>query len=52
MTTINCSLSCIYQSDGKCTLDDVKASSVSAASECAFFNPLKMQNTDNKITGV
>ncbi len=38
MTTINCSLNCIYQNDGKCNLDNTKSSSVSMNTECVYFS--------------
>jgi hypothetical protein len=37
MTTINCSSNCIYQVDGKCTLDIVSKNSTSVKSNCIFF---------------
>lgn len=37
MTTINCSLNCIYQVDGKCTLDNVSKNSTSVKANCIFF---------------
>lgn len=38
MTTINCSLNCIYQNDGTCNLDNTKSSSVSMNTECVYFS--------------
>ncbi|MDR0978718.1 MAG: hydroxymyristoyl-ACP dehydratase [Lachnospiraceae bacterium] len=37
MTNINCSSSCIYQKEGKCTLDDVYADNKTITSDCAYF---------------
>ncbi len=38
MTTINCSLNCIYQNDGKCNLDNTKINLVSMNAECVYFS--------------
>ncbi|MCR4434982.1 MAG: hydroxymyristoyl-ACP dehydratase [Clostridiales bacterium] len=37
MTTINCSSNCIHQHDGKCTLDNTEANSVSTVSDCIYY---------------
>ncbi len=38
MTTINCSLNCMYQNDGKCTLDNTKVNPISSNSACVYFS--------------
>lgn len=48
MTTINCSLNCIYQNDGKCNLDNTKSSSVSINTECVYYS----EKTTELPTGV
>lgn len=37
MTTINCSLNCIHQEDGKCSLDKITVNTVSTGSDCVFY---------------
>ncbi len=37
MTTINCSLNCVHQEDGKCHLENTSVNRLSASSECIFF---------------
>lgn len=37
MTTINCSLKCKHQCDGKCTLEDAISQIMSAETDCVFF---------------
>ena len=37
MTTINCSLKCIYQQDGLCGRDNTEDNVMSSSSLCAFF---------------
>ncbi len=37
MTTINCSSNCIHQQDGKCMLDNPSQNSLSAKTDCVFF---------------
>jgi hypothetical protein len=45
MTTISCSLNCIYQKDGRCTLDNVTMNSSSVRENCLYF---KQKNTHDK----
>jgi hypothetical protein len=37
MTTINCSLNCKHQHDGKCMLDDAVSDTLSVDTDCVFF---------------
>lgn len=37
MTNINCSSSCLYQKDGKCTLDSVYKKHITPTVDCAYF---------------
>ncbi len=37
MTTINCSLNCIYQADGMCNLENTTMSSISTNPECVYY---------------
>ena len=45
MTTINCTLNCIHQKDGKCILDDAEEAGCSNDS-CAYFSPTALQNAE------
>lgn len=37
MSIINCSADCIYEDNGKCTLDHVEIISCTSSDECAFY---------------
>ncbi|HOQ08159.1 MAG TPA: hydroxymyristoyl-ACP dehydratase [Clostridiales bacterium] len=37
MTTINCSLNCRHQKDGRCTLEDAACDTLSTDTDCVFF---------------
>ncbi|MBR6504303.1 MAG: hydroxymyristoyl-ACP dehydratase [Clostridia bacterium] len=37
MTNINCSSNCIYQKDGKCTLEYITNNIAKSNSDCAYF---------------
>lgn len=37
MTNINCSSSCLYQKEGKCTLDSISIKSITPTSDCIYF---------------
>jgi len=37
MTTINCSLNCIHQKDGRCMLEDASSDTLSLDTDCVFF---------------
>jgi hypothetical protein len=37
MTTINCSLNCIYQADGMCNLENTTMQSISSNPECIYY---------------
>lgn len=37
MTTINCSSNCKHQQDGKCTLENSFAETLSVDTDCVFF---------------
>lgn len=37
LTNINCSANCIYQKEGKCTLENISAKAISFNSNCAYF---------------
>jgi hypothetical protein len=37
MTTINCSLNCKHQKDGRCTLEDAASDTLSVDTDCVFF---------------
>lgn len=41
MTNINCSASCIYEKNGKCTLNHVSitANVMGHGTDCAYFSP-------------
>ncbi|MDP4180795.1 MAG: hydroxymyristoyl-ACP dehydratase [Bacillota bacterium] len=41
MTTINCSLNCIYQVEGRCNLDNIVMVSISSNPECIYFQEKK-----------
>ena len=43
MTTINCTLNCKHQKDGKCILDDAEYAE-NANDSCAYFSPTTLQN--------
>ena len=48
MTNINCSSNCKHQIDGKCTLDNATINSLSAKTDCVFFEEI---NLKSKIKG-
>ena len=58
MTTINCSLNCKHQKDGRCTLEDA-ASMLSVDTDCVFLakpdkagaQPLHSRLNDNYVIG-
>lgn len=37
MTNINCSSSCLYQKEGKCTLDNISIKNITPTSDCIYF---------------
>jgi hypothetical protein len=37
MTTINCSLNCKHQKDGRCTREDAASDTLSVDTDCVFF---------------
>lgn len=37
MTNINCSSSCLYQKDGKCTLENVSIKTITPTTDCIYF---------------
>jgi len=37
MTTINCSLNCKHQKDGRCMLEDASCDTLSTDTDCVFF---------------
>ncbi len=37
MTNINCSSSCLYQKDGKCTLEDISIKNITPSTDCIYF---------------
>ncbi|MFR8103636.1 MAG: hydroxymyristoyl-ACP dehydratase [Clostridia bacterium] len=37
MTNINCSANCVYQKDGKCSLEQIASQKVTLNNECAYF---------------
>lgn len=37
MTNINCTENCVYQKDGKCTLDKVIPKTATPNSNCVYF---------------
>ena len=41
MTNINCSSSCIYQKDGKCTLDNIDVKCVTPSEDCMYYKKQK-----------
>jgi len=45
MTNINCTSNCLYQKDGKCSLDNVTAVSVTSTDSCAYF----VEKKDTKV---
>lgn len=47
-TNINCSLNCIYQVDGKCTLDYISSFSGSINDSCMYFYEKKSTKKDSK----
>lgn len=49
LTTINCTLNCVYQENGKCALQNVQAITSSSSNECAYFI-LKEQRDDKKMS--
>ncbi len=46
MTTINCLSDCLYQKDGKCTLESVSAMVVAADNPCVYYE--RAQNKSRK----
>ena len=38
ITNINCSASCNYQIDGKCTFENVHSKKATPDSDCAYFS--------------
>ncbi len=52
MTTINCSLNCIYQQDGLCGRDisAVDSGAISKSPDCVFFKE-KPASHENKANG-
>lgn len=49
MTTINCSLNCVYQVDGKCTLNNVSKNSTSVEPKCIFFVEKVLKKNQKKV---
>ncbi len=45
MTTINCTLGCKYQKEGKCMLDDIESAG-DGDEQCAYFSPSKHEKKD------
>lgn len=43
MTNINCSSSCLYQKNGKCTLENISVKSITPTDDCIYF-----RNKENK----
>lgn len=41
MTNINCSSSCLYQKDGKCTLENISVKSITPTDDCIYFKNKK-----------
>ncbi len=37
LTNINCSENCIYQKDGKCSLENINGRKVTSWNDCAYF---------------
>ncbi len=37
MTTINCSLKCKHQNDGRCLLENAVSKTLSAETDCTYF---------------
>ncbi len=52
MTTINCSLNCKHQHDGKCMLEDAVSGTLSVDTDCVFFEekPNKSKTDSNLRT--
>ncbi|KRQ86151.1 hypothetical protein ABG79_02103 [Caloramator mitchellensis] len=50
MTNINCSANCVYEQDGKCTLDHVSITQnvLHQGTECAYFTQRKNPPSKNK----
>lgn len=42
MTNINCSSSCLYQKDGKCTLDNINMKGITPTKDCVYFTKIKV----------
>lgn len=40
MTNINCDSSCLYQKDGKCTLENVSVKNITPTSDCVYFKDI------------
>ncbi|MCR1898771.1 hypothetical protein NSA47_07215 [Irregularibacter muris] len=45
MTIINCTATCIYEEDGKCSLDHVKTTACTADQDCGFFKERRHKET-------
>lgn len=41
LTNINCSSNCLYQKDGKCTLEKVDSKPIISTSDCIYFTKVK-----------
>lgn len=44
MTTINCASNCKYQHDGRCTLENAISETLSAATDCVYFEEKTEKN--------
>ncbi len=41
MTNINCSSKCVYQKDGKCTLENISNNSITPVKDCVYFKDIR-----------
>lgn len=50
MTNINCSANCIYEVDGKCSLDHISITQnvLNQETQCAYYTPRKNPPEKNK----
>ena len=53
LTNINCLQNCIYQNDGKCTLEKISSLNLTPHNNCAYFSSdLKNHISYEKLYGI
>lgn len=51
MTTINCSSNCKHQQDGKCMLENAISETLSAETDCVYFEEKQSSRSKTGLNG-